>query len=191
MKLVFDWDDTGLRTHPFIVAFLKEKHGDDLPIDQYLTPDNGGSGFLGLMESGEFLDKVEIRDGFIAMVRRLIAEGHEVYSCSHRGYHAMGHILTRKLFTDEEWNLFTEHYFLDPIQSPNKIEFLLEVFDGEDFILVDDRPHFTCENEAEDADFIILFDQPWNRELSFPRVNAFDESFIRVLDERIQNLSNF
>lgn len=191
MKLVFDWDDTALLTHPYYVKVLKETHGDDLPLDQYFTKDNGGTGFLGLMESGSFMDKVEIRSGFIEMVRRLVAEGHEIYSCSHRGYHRMGHVLTRKLFTEEEWNLFTEHYFLDPATTPNKVEFLQEVFDGEDFIIFDDRPHFTCEHSEEDAEHIVLFDQPWNKELPFDRVFAFDENFISVLDKKLEIYSNF
>lgn len=190
MKIVFDWDDTALRTHPFYVKYLKENHGDDIPLDEYCTEDNGGSGFLGLMESAHFMDKVEIREGFIPMVRRLIAEGHDIYSCSHRGYHKLGAVLTRKLFTEEEWNLFSDHYFLDPMTTPNKVEFLQEVFDGDDFILFDDRPHFSCQNSEEDAEHIILFDQPWNKNLPFDRVFDFDENFIQTLDKKLEIFSN-
>lgn len=181
--IIFDLDDTGLKTHPWLIQHLKETHGDDLPIDQYLTKDNGGTGFLGLMESGLFLDKVEFQDNFITFVETVIEFGYPVGICSHRGYHPMGQILTRKLFTQQQWDMFTYRFFLDPIVTPDKLEFLHDVID-EPFILFDDRPHFKSEYNIEDADNIILFDQPWNKNLPFERAFGFDQHALSIILRR-------
>lgn len=190
MPVLFDLDDTGLITHPVIVRMLKETHGDDVPIDKYLTPDNGGSGFIGLMESGEFLDKVAFREDFFLIVDQLIAAGVDVGICTHRGYHPMGQILTRKLFTDEQWDKFTYKFFLDPRTQPDKLEFLFEELES-DFVLVDDRPHFNSETDDDDFNHVILFDQPWNKNLPFERVYAFDQKLVDLIFKKFELIDNF
>jgi len=185
--VIFDADDTGLITHPVILNILKQRHGQDLPVDQYLTKDNAGEGFIGLMEDGEFLPLCNIREGFIECVDAVIAAGHEVGIGTHRGYHRMGMIHTRSIF-GAHWKKFTRNFFIDPYVHPCKMSFIEESID-EDFIIVDDRPNFNSEYDQDDPR-IILFDQPWNKNLPFVRVDKFDENFLKILFERIEFISN-
>lgn len=190
MHFVFDVDDTGAKTHPFYVKHFRENFDIELPKDVYATPENAGPHFYDFVNSGYFLDKVEMYEGFAEAIFQIKRDGHSASVCSHRGYHPMGMSKTRKLFGQELWNQFDNHYFLDPLRTPNKMDFLESVIEGP-FVILDDRPHFSSELDPEDYNNIVLFDQPWNKHLPFPRIGKYDENFLPFLYAQAKRLTNF
>lgn len=172
-NIVVDFDDCGLDTLPTLLRLHKERMPDYALPEGFLTPANAPA-LPAILEEGTYMLHTPIKKGFEDVLRRLKGLGHNIYACTHRGFHPKGKEYTERLIAPMR-DVFDDVFYLDPKVDRDKTVFLSKTFKDQ-YYLIDDNPGFGSEFASAR---VVLFEARWNKSVK-GCVTIKDWNFLEV-----------
>lgn len=168
--LVLDVDDTMFDTHRALRDILAA-HGHALsPAEGYISTHNCPKDLLDkVLSEARFMLEGKPLHGLESFLTE-VADEVDLYLCTHRGYTPLGEDYTNQQLTAygiAEFFPVERRLFIDPASHKNKLDFLDTYFPDQPYLLVDDRPVFSAQDEigalsGKHRDAIVVFSRLWN-----------------------------
>lgn len=168
--LVLDVDDTMFDTHRALRDILAAHGHTLLPAEGYISTHNCPEDLLDkVLSEARFMVEGKPLHGLESFLNE-VADDVDLYLCTHRGYNPLGEEYTDQQLTSygiAEFFPVERRLFIDPAIHKNKLDFLDTYFPDQPYLLVDDRPVFSAQDElgalsGKHRASIVVFSRLWN-----------------------------
>lgn len=162
MKIFVDIDSVLNKLQDKWSRVIKEKLGEDLPVEQWTSWDRvADSKYQSLIREPGFFADIDVEEDAAEVLMALAESGDEIYILSAAG----------------PWNYADKDRWIAknfPFIPYKNIIFATtkDLLAAPDRVLIDDGPH-NIKAWREAGGIAIVFDQPWNRELDGPRLTKW------------------